>query len=301
MNERIICCEKPSYINLKDKQLQIKVKGNSGEVPKIPIEDIGLLVIDNGQIVITSAVMQELQDNKVAVLLCNNKHMPSGLMLPIDGNSVQQERITLQLNAKKTTINNLWKQIIFQKIENQAKVLDMLSINSIKLKVLSENIKSGDKTNREALAAVYYWKNIFKKHIDKFQRDADGIAPNHFLNYGYSIVRSIMAKSIVSAGLSPTIGIFHKNKFNAFGLADDLMEPFRPFVDKIVYDMIEKNGLSELLNKEHKKTLLEIPLLEVISKEEITSLTLATQNTVNSFVRLLRNNEEELEVPNFKV
>lgn len=299
MTKRIIYCESPSYIKLKDKQLYIEFKDKSNPTSIIPVEDIGTLIIDNNQITITSALIQELQNNKVAFIICDNKHMPTGLMLPIDGNSIQHKRIELQAKMSQTLKNNLWKQIIIKKIKNQSVILDNLSIDSKRLKTLSKSISSGDKTNREAHASIYYWKNIFKDYVEHFIRDTDGSSPNNFLNYGYTILRSIISKSIVSAGLSPTIGLFHKNQFNAFCLADDLMEPFRPFVDKIVYDIIKTNGVNEFLTKEHRKTLLQVTLSEVISINEKTSITLATQNLVNSYVRFLKKEQDKLDFPEF--
>ena len=299
MTKRIIYCESSSYLKLQNKQLHIEFKDKLNPTSIIPVEDIETLIIDNNQITITSALIQELQDNKVAFIICNNKHMPTGLMLPIDGNSIQHERIHLQVKINQTLKGSLWKQIILQKIKNQSVVLESLSIDSNRLKILSKNISSGDKTNREAHASIYYWKNIFKENVDNFKRDKDGNSPNNFLNYGYTILRTIMAKNIVSAGLSPTIGIFHKNQFNAFCLADDLKEPFRPFVDKIVCDILKTNGVSEFLTKEHRKTLLQISTLEVKSAGRITSLTLATQNLVNSFVAVLKKEQKKLDFPEF--
>ncbi len=275
------------------------MKDESFPLSTIPIEDIAVLIIDNNQITITSALIQELQNNKIAFIICDNSHIPTGLMLPINGNSIQQERINLQINMNQTSKNSLWKQIILKKIKNQANVLDILSINSIRLKILSENIKSGDKTNREAHASIYYWKHIFKEYKENFKRDSDGSSPNNFLNYGYAILRSIVARNIVAAGLSPSIGIFHKNQFNAFCLADDLMETFRPFVDKIVYDIIKKNGLNEFLTKDNRIILLQITECEIVSKGEKTSLILATQNLVNSYVRFLNKEQDELDFPEF--
>lgn len=301
MLKRTIYCENPSYIKLKDKQFCVEFKDKTNPSFTATIEDIGFLIIDNSDITITSKVLQELQEHKIGIVICDKKHMPAGLMLPIDGNYIQQERMELQAKAKHTLKNILWKQIIYKKIQHQAFVLNTLSINSDKLKTLSQTIKSGDKTNREAIASAYYWKYIFKQHTDRFIRDRYGKSPNNLLNYGYTIIRSVMARTIVSCGLSPTLGLFHKNKFNAFTLADDLMEPFRPFVDKIVCDMIESHGLSEDLTQNQKELLLNIPSMEVVSKEETTSLMLATSNIVNSYIHVLEKKQETLDFPEFKL
>lgn len=300
MIKRIIYCETPSYITIKNKQLTIKFKDLKISSTTIPVEDIDMLLIDNNQITITSSVLKSLQDNKVALIICDDKHMPSGLMLPINGNSLQQERFNLQINMKQSYKNKLWKQIIFHKIKNQSHVLKVVHKSYIKLEYLSKEIKLGDSTNREAQASIYYWKNIFTDKITKFNRDKNGNYPNNLLNYGYMILRSMMSKNIVSSGLSPTIGLFHKNQFNTFCLADDLIEPFRPFVDKIVYDLINNDNVDEILTKEQRKKLIQIITLEVVSNNEITSLGLAMQNFVNSFVCFLKNEKKELEFPKFK-
>lgn len=300
MLKRIIYCESPSYLKIKDKQLKIEYKNKEIPVSTIPIEDIGILLLDNNQITITSAVIKLLQDNKVAFIICDDTHMPSGLMLPIDGNSLQQERIHLQINLNNNSKNKLWKQIIIHKIQNQAQLLVNSSKNPMRLNFLSKQIKLGDSTNREAHASIYYWKNIFKDKIEKFHRDKNGHYPNNLLNYGYMILRSIIAKNIVSAGLSPTIGIFHKNQFNTFCLADDLIEPFRPFVDKVVLDLINSNNKEEILTKEQRKALINIITMEIISKGEKTSLMLAIQNFINSYIKFLKQEQEELDFPKFK-
>src|ERR1700749_94159 len=171
-----------------------------------------------------------------------------------------------------------------QKIKNQAAILDSLLIKSDYLIPLHKNVKSGDSDNCEATAAVYYWQKIFS-HVNGCVRHREGPAPNNYLNYGYSILRGTMARSIVAAGLLPTLGIFHRNRYNAYCLADDLMEPYRPYVDEIVYQMVNELGLVKDLEKEHKAVLLKIPAIDVVIDGEKSPLMLATQRTAVSLVK----------------
>jgi len=243
MIKRTLYFGNPASLRLKDKQLQVDVKiEEEVKTSLIAVEDIGVMVIDSPQITLTSGLLQALQENNVAVIICDYRHMPQSLLLPIEGNSVQQERYDTQLAASEPLKKQLWAQTVTQKIKNQAAILDSLLIKSDYLIPLHRNVKSGDSDNCEATAAVYYWQKIFG-HVSGFARFREGPPPNNYLNYGYSILRGTMARSIVAAGLLPTLGIFHRNRYNAFCLADDLMEPYRPYVDEIAYRMVNEMGL----------------------------------------------------------
>lgn len=200
--------------------------------------------------------------------------------------------------ASEPLKKQLWQQTIIQKIKNQAGALNNLMLKSDYLYPLYKNVKSGDSDNCEATAAVYYWQTIFK-HIPGFRRDTEkeAIPPNNFLNYGYAILRGTMARSIVGAGLLPTLGIFHRNRYNAFCLADDLMEPYRPYVDEIVYQMVNEFGLVEEMQKEHKATLLKIPAIDVFIDGEKSPLMLATQRTAVSLVKCFEGTQRKLVYP----
>jgi CRISP-associated protein Cas1 len=287
----------PSYLKLKDKQLSIETIIESETILKnIPIEDIGMIVIDHPQITITSGLIQALQENNAAMITCDYRHMPQSILLPIEGNSVQQERYENQLAATEPLKKQLWAQTIVQKIKNQADALYQLGLPSEYLLPLQKNVKSGDSDNCEATAAVYYWQTLFK-HIPGFVRHREGPPPNPFLNYGYAILRGTMARSIVAAGLLPTLGIFHKNRYNAFCLADDLMEPYRPYIDKIVYDMVQTFGLVSEIAKEHKALLLKIPAMDVMIEDEKSPLMLATQRTAVSLVKCFEGTQRKLIYP----
>lgn len=298
MIKRTIYFGNPAKLNLKDKQLTIATTTENGETlnRSIPVEDIGVLLIDNPQITLTSGLIQALQENNVALITCDYKHMPQSILLPIEGNSIQQERYDTQLAASEPLKKQLWQQTVTQKIKNQAAVLDKLQFNSDYLIPLYKNVKSGDSDNCEATAAVYYWQTIFK-NVNGFVRHREGPAPNNYLNYGYAILRATMARSIVAAGLLPTLGIFHRNRYNAFCLADDLMEPYRPYVDEIVYDMVKEIGLVQELQKEHKAVLLKIPAIDVVIDGEKSPLMIATQRTAVSLVKCFEGSQRKLLYP----
>jgi len=297
MIKRTLYFGNPAMLKLKDKQLQIDIRlEEEVKTTLVAVEDIGIVVIDNQQITLTSGLLQALQENNVAVITCDYRHMPQSLLLPLEGNSIQQERYDAQLAASEPLKKQLWQQTTIQKIKNQAAILDSLLIKSDYLIPLYKNVKSGDTDNCEATAAVYYWQKIFN-HVDDFIRHREGPPPNNYLNYGYAILRGTMARSIVAAGLLPTLGIFHRNRYNAFCLADDLMEPYRPYVDEIVYRMVEEIGLVQELTKEHKTVLLKIPTIDVMLEGEKSPLMIATQRTAVSLVKCFMGEQRKLVYP----
>ena len=217
----------PAYLSLRNNQLIIKlpeVEKNEtlpdsfkrDTVRSKPIEDIGVVVLDHKQITITSGVLEALLENNCAVITCDCKSMPVGLMLPLCGNTTQNERFRDQLDASLPLKKQLWQQTIKMKIENQATVLSKSRNCEIKnMRVWANDVRSGDPDNLEARAAAYYWKNLFPK-IEGFTRDREGIPPNNLLNYGYAILRAVVARGLVSSGLLPTLGIHHHNRYNAW-------------------------------------------------------------------------------------
>ncbi len=297
MIKRTIYFGNPATLRLKDQQMSIETYPD-GEIKtaSVPVEDVGVVVIDNPQITISSGLLQALQANNVVVITCDYRHMPQSLLLPMEGHSTQQERYESQLAASEPLKKQLWQQTVIQKIRNQGANLEQLSLKADYLGSSYKNVKSGDTDNCEATAAVYYWQTIFK-HIEGFVRYREGPAPNNFLNYGYAILRATMARSIVSAGLLPTLGIFHSNRYNAFCLADDLMEPYRPYVDKIVYDMVAEYGAIDELQKEHKAILLKIPAMDVFIDGENSPLMVATQRTAVSLVKCYEGTQRKMIYP----
>ncbi len=297
MIKRTLYFGNPAYLRLKDKQLSAEITaGGETQVKTIPVEDIGIIVIDHPQITLTSGLLQLLQEEDVGLITCDYRHMPQSLLLPIEGNKTQQERYENQIQASEPLKKQLWAQTITQKIKNQAAMLQRFGLNADYLMPLYRNVKSGDSDNCESTAASYYWRTFFG-HINGFRREKEGPPPNNYLNYGYSILRGTMARSLVCSGLLPTLGIFHKNRYNAFCLADDLMEPYRPLVDEVVYNMVKKDGLADTLEKEHKRVLLGIPALDVSIGGETSPLMVATQRTANSLVKCFMGEQRKLLYP----
>ena len=298
----------PAYLSLRNAQLLIKlpevVKNEtlpehfkqSAEVTK-PIEDIGVIVLDNKQITITQGALSALLDNNVAVISCDEHRMPTGLMLPLAGNTTQSERFRHQIEASLPLRKQLWQQTIQQKILNQASVLENC-LNSETGCMLSwaKEVRSGDPDNLEGRAAAYYWKNLFG-HIQGFNRERTGVSPNNLLNYGYAILRAVVARSLVASGLLPTLGIHHHNRYNAYCLADDIMEPYRPFVDKLVFKIVEQYGEYAELTKDIKSQLLTIPTIDVAIQEKNSPLMIAVSQTTASLYKCFTGELRKIHYP----
>ena len=296
MIKRTLCFSNPAYLSLKSQQLVIKLPEveTNDSLPEsfkaattrtIPIEDIGIVVLDNKRITITQGVLEALLENNCAVITCNESHLPIGMHLPLVGNSTQTERMRFQIEASQPLKKQLWQQTIVAKIENQAAVLKQMRGAEVRnmLKWASE-VKSGDSENMEARAAVYYWQNAFPM-VEGFTRSREGVFPNSLLNYGYAILRAIVARALVSSGLLTTLGIHHRNKYNAFCLADDVMEPYRPYVDRLVMEVCERYDECEQLSKEVKMELLKIPVLDVVINNKRSPLMVAVSTTTASLQR----------------
>jgi len=256
MLKKTIFFSTPCYLHIKNSQLVYKPQTDEKPETIFPVEDIGFVVIDNRQINVSMSVLELLTENNVAVVFCDSKHNPKSLLLNLDGNHIQSEIFSAQINASVPLKKNLWKQTVEAKIENQINLLKKLGKEYKNLYEYRNSVKSGDTDNREAVAARVYWKRLFS-HIE-FRRDTEGDFPNNALNYGYAIVRSAVARGLTGSGLLPTLGIHHCNRYNAYCLADDIMEPFRPFVDEAVYNISLNNPTAEELTSDMKKTLLEV-------------------------------------------
>jgi len=266
-------------------------------IKTIPIEDIGVVVLDNPQITLTHYAIEKLLANNCALITCNSQHLPAGLLLPLEGNSVQSERFSDQIHASIPLKKQLWQQTVIAKIENQQRNLKQLHGNLAKeLLFWSEKVNSGDTQNIEARAAAYYWKNIFPQ-LNGFTRDREGIFPNNLLNYGYAILRAIIARSLVASGLLPTLGIHHHNRYNAYCLADDIMEPYRPVVDRLVVETMSEIENCAFLTKEVKAKLLTIPVLDVVINGKRSPLMVATGITTASLYRCYSGETRKIAYP----
>lgn len=308
MIKKTLCFSNPAYLSLKDAQLVIKLpeiikaKGlpevvkNQGELTR-PIEDIGVVVLDNKQITITSGALEALLENNCAVITCDSRSMPVGLLLPLTGNTTQNERFRDQIGASLPLRKQLWQQTIQCKIRNQAKVLNLCTNTETKcMLVWANDVRSGDPDNLEARAAVFYWKVLFGR-IEGFIRDREGIPPNNLLNYGYAILRAVVARSLVASGLLPTLGIHHHNRYNAYCLADDIMEPYRPYVDQLVFNIVEQYGEDIEISKDIKTELLSIPTLDVVIGGKRSPLMVGVSQTTASLYKCFSGELRKIAYP----
>lgn len=308
MIKRTLYFGNPAYLSIKNDQLVIRLPEiESSNMPygmkkecirQIPIEDIGIIVLDNKRITITQTVLEQLLANNSAVIPCDSHHMPAGLMLPLETNTLQSERFRDQINASAPLKKQLWQQTISQKISNQAMSLAMVSDAETKCMMKWANdVRSGDPMNIEGRAATYYWKYFFG---DKdFVRGREKGYPNNVLNYGYAILRAVIARSLVASGLLPTLGIHHHNRYNAFCLADDIMEPYRPFVDVEVHRIVDEYEESKELSKEIKARLLSIPTIDVVISGKRSPLMIAASTTTASLYKCFSGENRKILYPNF--
>lgn len=282
----------PVSLSLKDKQLVISSE-DSEDVITRPIEDIGFIVLENQMVKMTIPLMNFLTDNNVSVVLCDSKRMPKTMLMNLDGNRTLQESYRYQIQASEPNKKRIWKQIIESKIRNQAALLEKVKKNANLLKPYYMNVKSGDTDNREGAASRIYWNLMF---AENFHREREGEAPNNLLNYGYAILRAAVARALVGSGLFPALGIFHRNRYNAFPLADDVMEPFRPFVDEIVYRLYVEMSIDEL-NRYSKNELLRVLFTDVKMEKMTRPLEVALSITTASLVKVFKGEATHLALP----
>lgn len=299
MIKRTLFFSNPAYLSTKNNQLVVSFPDSAKELKTIPIEDVGMLVLENQQITITNGLLSKLITNKAAILNCNEFHMPVGLLQPLVGHSEQTERMRHQLNASIPLKKSLWQQTISAKITNQGYVLEELHIPARKLFKWANEVKSGDTENHESRAAVYYWKQFFD--LDEFTRNQHGNAPNNLLNYGYAILRGITARALVSSGMLPSVGIFHKNKYNAYCLVDDIMEPYRVYVDVLVNDIVQNTEDITVLTTALKMELLKLLTMDVYIDGKYSPLVIAMSRTTNSLYKCFSGESRKILYPLYKV
>jgi CRISPR-associated protein Cas1 len=311
MIKRTLYFGNPAYLKTTNEQLVIELI-DTGETKAAPIEDIGVLILDHQQITITQALLAKLLANNVAVITCNNTHHPVGLLLNLDGNTLQSQKFQAQIEASVPLKKQLWQQTIISKLENQAVVLGaqgqptdntLLPFTRKPDKLLlamAKEVKSGDSDNHEARAAAYYWKNLFPPFLH-FTREREGMPPNNLLNYGYAILRAVVARSLVGSGLLPTLGIFHRNQYNAYCLADDIMEPYRPYVDKVVCEIVQNNGQYLDITPSMKKILLALPAMDVTLDNQKSPLMNAVQRTTASLAKCYEGKTRKIMYPQMQM
>ena len=308
MIKKTLCFSNPAYLSLRNSQLVIKLPEvekaanltedfkKATEITR-PIEDIGVVVLDHKQITITTGALSALLENNCAVITCDSRSMPVGLQLPLSGNTTQSERFRDQIDASLPLRKQLWQQTIQYKIRNQVAVLSLCSKAETRcMNVWANEVRSGDPDNLEARAAVYYWKNLFGD-IPGFIRSREGVSPNHLLNYGYAILRAVVARSLVASGLLPTLGIHHHNRYNAYCLADDIMEPYRPYVDRLVHYIVEQYGIDIELSKDIKAELLSIPTIDVVINGKRSPLMVGVAQTTASLYKCFSGELRKIAYP----
>lgn len=279
MIKRTLFFENPAYLSTKNNQLVVKLV-QTNEEKTVPIEDIGMIVLENQQITLTNGLIEKLTYQNAAIVCCNQQHLPLSLLSPLSGHSEFNERLRFQLEASLPLKKFLWQQTIIAKITNQANLLGKLNKQNDKLRKWAKEVLSGDSTNKESHSAAFYWEHIFD--IPGFYRGQKEMPPNNLLNYGYAILRAVCARSLIGSGMLPALGIHHANKYNAYCLADDIMEPYRPFVDELVHAIVQQTDNIEELNREIKQQLLMIPAIDVKIEGKKSPLLVAMSRTTHS-------------------
>jgi len=290
MIKRTLLIENKASISTKNLQLIIKTEERETSTP---IEDIGFLLIDNAEVYLSMNSMNLLVDNNVSLIICGANHLPNGMFLNLNSHHIQQQLFKKQIDASEPLKKQLWQQTIIEKIKNQGQLLSMITQQKNPLNHYASKVLSGDTSNMEGAAAAHYWKAFFEHD---FKRERFGVYPNNFLNYGYAILRAATARALSASGLLNTIGIHHHNKYNAFALADDIMEPFRPIVDECVSQLMV-NFEEEELNTKIKAELLQILTRTVYFKDEKSTLMVALQKTASSLQQCYTGKRKKINYP----
>lgn len=259
----------------------------------IPIEDIGFVVLEHPEIYISITSLTKLSNNNVAVVFCDAKHMPCSMLLNLNNHYIQQELFSQQIKASEPLKKQLWQQVVKTKINYQAEHLKKQNKPYSVLNHFEGKVLSGDTNNMEGAAASYYWKNLFDFN---FKRERYGEYPNLFLNYGYIILRAAVARAIAGSGLLSTLGIHHHNKYNAFCLADDIMEPYRPLVDAKVMEIMTQFNDHDLTTP-IKAELLQVLTQTVYFEDCKSPLMVALTRTTNSLQQCYTGKIKKLVYP----
>ncbi|MBI9020052.1 MAG: type II CRISPR-associated endonuclease Cas1 [Verrucomicrobia bacterium] len=298
MLKRTVYFESPAHLSFKNGQLVYTPKPE-GEVRTVPVEDIGFMVLDNHSITLSLRLIEELTANNAAIVFCDKLHHPTAMSVPFAGNTTHAKTLAAQLEMSEPLKKNLWKQTVEVKIKNQAEMLRRTESSGVEALLRhAESVKSGDTDNREGAAARIYWQNLFG---EEFRRERSGGGPNHLLNYTYAILRAAVARSLVGSGLYPAIGIHHHNQYNAYALADDVMEPYRPYADEIVFDVWKEMNVEEgEISKEQKQRLLKLLAADVHLTNTLRPLMVGLSITTASLVRCIGGEQKKVDYPVMK-
>ncbi len=282
MLKRTIHLGSRSFVSTKDEQLVIRT--DDDEI-SIPIEDIGLLEIDTLQVSFTTAAMVKLMENGATTVICDKTHHPVGLLLPVSGHSLHALRLRQQIDAPVPVRKRTWQSIVKAKIRNQADVLRDLGMDDAFVRRRVAKVLSFDSTNQEGVAASAYWKLMLAPF--GVRRDPDGEFPNNVLNYGYAVLRACVARALVASGLHPALGLKHSNRGNPFALADDVMEPYRPFVDRLVIPLALEVGDTPTLTPQLKRDILQVLVVDTFWPEGrrplLNAVQLSTASVAQTF------------------
>lgn len=273
---------------------QLVIERPDEEKRTLPCEDIGVLVVDHPQTSYTHSVFTTLLEEGAAVVLCGANHLPAGLLLPFDAHTTQTERHRAQTECTESVKNRAWQLIVAAKLRQQSAVLSHYTRSDAGISEIARRVRPGDPDNLEAMAAQRYWPNLLGADFRRFR---DGPPPNNLLNYGYAIVRAAVARAIAAAGLIPTLGVHHRNRGNPFCLADDLMEPYRPYVDWRVKDFIRTTEVPKDLDRPAKAAMLSLFNETVIVGGRRSPLLLAIHASAASLCRMLTESGKELVLP----
>jgi CRISPR-associated protein Cas1 len=285
---------------MHERQLQVdQGSGDERVVTTIPIEDIGIVILDNPQITLSQALIKALGGNNSVIISCDDHHLPLGIMLPMYAHNTFTEKMRYQVESSLPLKKNLWQQTVVAKINNQARLLEMSGMEVQQMDYWKKQVRSGDPDNFEARAAAFYWERLFSD-LGPFRRHRFGGPPNNLLNYGYAILRAVVARSLVASGLIPSIAIHHRNKYNPFCLADDIMEPYRPFVDMKVLHILSQYEEIDELTRDIKKELLSIPVMDIVIDRKSSPLLVGVQRTTASLASCFEGKSKKLLFPELK-
>lgn len=298
MIKRTLYFASPAYLSSRKQQLVVQYP-DTKEERTVPIEDVGLLVLESHRITLSHRLISLLLGNNVAIVTCDEQHLPQGMILNLNASYTQQEHFRVQVEASQALKDRLWKQTIQSKIRNQAALLNQNGIAVESMNRWADKVQNGDPDNFESRAAVYHWKCLFTDLIQNFKRGRFEGEPNNLLNYGYSILRATVARSLLASGLLPTFGYHHRNKYNAYCLADDVMEPYRPYVDELVLELVRSTDDYQVLTPALKQKLLQVPVLDVMINGKQSPLMLAVQQTTASLYQCYAREQKEIKFPKF--
>lgn len=282
----------PNYLSIENAQLVIS--RDRQEIGRIPCEDIGVLLVDHVATTYTHSVFTRLMHFGAVVVVCGSNHLPTGVLLPIDNNDLTARRMRLAAAAPLPLRKRLWKQIVQAKVRAQAANLPTDHPVHLRLLRMADEVKSGDTSNIEGQAARFYWPTMFGQH---FRRDPDGLYPNDLLNYGYMVTRAAVARAIVAAGLHPVFSLQHSHRNNAFALADDLVEPLRPRIDRAVLELVRRE--TTVINREAKQQLLGLLAEEVRLGDTSGPLMVQLHRLATSLLQCYEGKLKRLKIPEF--